>query len=208
MTAARKPLLTKRAALLLWLPAVSTAAIVANQIWFTVGYQFGEVTKTLHVTGSSGDPMLNVAVWGGFISLFGVLVSSGRVAAFLSAIGAIASAATLANVLTANYSLATASLFQQVSKLSGIAGDRQLTSLGTSVSDGWAAYTFAAVLVYAFAAVTFALLATQLLVAISASRWPKRVKADRYTKPALVTAAKAKTSTSNDDSISLWDSQR
>lgn len=208
MTAKRKPLLTKRAAMFLWLPMVSAAAIVANQIWFNVGYQFGEVAKTLHVTGSSGFPLLNVAVWGGFICLFGVLISSGRVAAVVSAIGAVASAATLTNLLTANLSLATTSLFQQVSKLSGIAGDRKLTPAGTSVSDGWTAYKFDTGLVYVFAAVTLALLVIQLLVAISASGWPQRVKADRYAKPASVTAGKTKISTSKDDSISLWDSQR
>ena len=213
MRQTRKPLLTKRQSLLIWIPLLIAAATVANQTWFKIGFQFGEVSKNLNVTGTGGLPLLNLAIWGGWLGVVGVLISTGRVAVVFASLGTVTTLASAVALLTSNLNQATTPLFMQVSKLSGIAGDHQLGANGVSVSDGWTSYEFDSRFVIAFFALLVALLLVQIAILASALRWPKRLKADRYAKPGTNPKAASASSTTGtvankDDAISLWDSQR
>jgi hypothetical protein len=212
----------KRQTLTVWLILCIVAASIGSQNWFAVEYEFGSTTKLLVSVGTSAIPMLNLAIWGGFITLFGVLFSQRIASSIIAALGSIASVATALNLLPQLGNRPPQALFAAVSKLSGITGDHIVGANGVSTTDGWISYKAEHNFVLAFIIVAMLLALLQAATASLALRWPKRVKTDRYasqsTKSKRASDASAGGSTkgsnkgsgaaSKDDAISLWDSQR
>jgi len=204
----------KRQTLSVWLVLSIVAASIGAQNWFAVEYEFGSTTKQLVSVGATAIPMLNLAIWGGFITLFGVLFSQRIASSIIAALGSIASVATALNILPQLGNTPPQALFAAVSKLSGITGDHIVGPNGVSTTDGWISYKADHSFVLAFIIVALVLALLQAATASLALRWPKRVKTDRYaaqsTKAQRPSEAsgKAAGSPSKDDAISLWDSQR
>ena len=204
----------KRQTLATWFVLAAIAAIVGSQNWFSVEYEFGSTTKEFVSVGTVAIPLLNLAIWGGFITLFGVLFSQRVVSSVIAALGSIASIITAINLLPQLGGTPPQALFEAVSKLSGITGDHVLSQNGTSTTDGWISYAADRNLVLAFVAISIVLAVLQGATAALALRWPRRSKADRYaTQTATIQSSSAPSkknasTASKDDAISLWDSQR
>lgn len=204
----------KRQTLTVWLVLSIVAASIGAQNWFAVEYEFGSTTKQFVSVGTNAIPMLNLAIWGGFITLFGVLFSQRISSSIIAALGSIASVATALNILPQLGNTPPQALFAAVSKLSGITGDHIVSPNGVSTTDGWISYKADHNFVLAFIIVAVVLAVLQAATASLALRWPKRVKTDRYaaqtTKAQRASDASSKSAgaPSKDDAISLWDSQR
>ena len=213
-TKARVSKLGKRQALTVWLLLSTVAAIVGSQNWFEVEYEFGATTKQLLSTGTTALPILNLAIWGGFITLAGVLFSQRIVSSIIAALGSVASVATALSALPQLGNTPPEGLFAAVAKLSGLNGDHDLAPNGTSATDGWVSYSANQNFVAGFVVVVLVLALVQAATAALAVRWPKRIKADRYaaqTSTSKVSSGGGKNSSAasaKDDAISLWDSQR
>jgi len=206
--------LGKRQALTVWLLLSTVAAIIGSQNWFAVEYEFGATTKQLLSTGTTALPILNLAIWGGFITLAGVLFSQRIVSSIIAALGSVASVTTALTVLPQLGNTPPDGLFAAVAKLSGLNGDHVLAPNGTSATDGWVSYSANQNFVAGLIVVVLILAVVQAATVALALRWPKRVKADRYAAQKPTTKAsgggtqKSSAASSKDDAISLWDSQR
>jgi hypothetical protein len=213
-TKARVSKFGKRQTLSVWFILSIVAASIGSQNWFAVEYEFGSTTKQLVSVGTTAIPMLNLAIWGGFIALFGVLFSQRLASSIIASLGSVASVATALNLVPQLGNTPPQALFAAVSKLSGITGDHIVGPNGVSTTDGWVSYKADHNFVLAFIIVTMLLALLQAATASLALRWPKRVKADRYAaqgskaKRAGDASGKGAGSPTKDDAISLWDSQR